>query len=111
MVLQPLARRGARHPHEAANTVTQRLMRFTRGEFAGLWARDVGPQRKMRTRADTAEAESGELPAAVVRGVRALVEEGAWGKAAKLLVSRGLADITDPSTKEKLRTLNPLAPP
>ena len=46
-----------------------------------------------------------------MRTIRSLVEEGALSKAAKHLVSEGLADATDPQVIEKLRSLHPTAEP
>ena len=47
--------------------------------------------------------ESGDmteaLPDSLVNGVRGLVEEGAFAKAAKHLVSHGCADLSDPESK------------
>jgi hypothetical protein len=46
-----------------------------------------------------------------VRTIRGLIEEGALSKAAKHLLSEGLADVADPSVLERLRALHPSAPP
>ena len=48
---------------------------------------------------------------AVVEAIRGLVQEGALSKAAKHLLSEGLADSSDPAIAEKLRNLHPLGTP
>ena len=59
--------------------------------------------------AQAKEAES--LPRGVVDTIRGLVEEGALSKAAKHLLSEGLADTKDSAVTEKLHSLHPDRPP
>ena len=63
----------------------------------------------MKTRGQEAASE-GDLPRGVVEVIRGLVEEGALAKAAKHLISRGVADSRDPAVASKLRDLHPDGP-
>jgi hypothetical protein len=63
-----------------------------------------------RTRAQV-KAQDDALPRSVHETIRGLVEEGALSKAAKHLVSTGLADSNDPATLESLNRLHPRADP
>jgi len=60
----------------------------------------------VRTRHQTRMEEDGELPPSLVGRIPALIEEGALSKAAKLLVSTGLADSQDPAVKKALVDLH-----
>ena len=51
------------------------------------------------------------LPQKTVDIIRGLVEEGALSKAAKHLVSRGVADAADAAIATSLRNLHPSRPP
>jgi hypothetical protein len=51
--------------------------------------------------------EDGTMPESQVESIRALEEEGALAKAAKMLLSTGLADTQDPTVEGKLRALHP----
>ena len=112
MVLGPLPRRVGRHPAESANEFHRRIDRFRRGEFGSLWHRDTQTRRQAPiTRARTEQEALGEPSDSVLRSVCALVEEGAWAKAAKTLTSRGLADMDIPDNRTRLVSLNPLGQP
>ena len=52
-----------------------------------------------------------DLPRGVTEVIRGLGEEGALAKAAKHLISRGVADARDPEVATRLRELHPEGPP
>jgi hypothetical protein len=85
---------------------------FEGGHLGTLWTEaltSVQRPKVLRTRAQV-QAQEGLSPGAI-RTIQNLVEEGALSKAAKHLLSEGLADASDPSVVERLRALHPTAPP
>ena len=113
MVLRSTARRGKTHAKQLVSTISRRLRLFAQGEYATLWAEATSasvPTSRVRPREGSRRAKGGDLSQGMVDTIRWLVEEGALSKAAKHLVSRGLADRTDPEVAQKLRLLHPHAP-
>jgi hypothetical protein len=111
MTLVSPPRGGAGHPGAAAAEVGRRLVAFERSQYQSLWPEAEPLRRKPVTRRDTATNEEGSLPKGTARVVESLVAEGALAKAAKALVSRGLADLDDPGNREALLRLNPVGEP
>ncbi len=117
LVLGTGNRRGRQHVKQVQLTVSRRLRMFAEGRVAELWAEATArlPKgTKPKTRAGEAAGEKAndlDLPASVVATIKGLVEEGALSKAAKQLISRGLADASDPAVNSKLRDLHPDGPP
>ena len=113
LVLSSSGRGGAKHQRKAAHDMEQRLKLFQTGQLSQLWAearartqgRPVVAPRRTRGRARI--EEDGTMPESQVESIRALVEEGALAKAAKMLLSTGLADAQDPTVEGKLRALHP----
>ena len=103
------------HVKQLTADVMRRIRIFEAGHLATLWAeaqtsqQQPGPKAP-RTRAQV-QADEASLPASSIHGIRNLVEEGALSKAAKHLLSEGLADVTDPQVLEKLRALHPAGEP
>jgi len=73
-------------------------------------ARAEGAQTRSRAARQELEADSLDLPPGMVSTIRGLVEEGALSKAAKHLVSEGLADTDDAAVSTKLAALHPSGP-
>ena len=112
LVLRSSKRAGKAHAKQIASDIQRRLRLFNGGHLATLWseATTVAQRPKVvRTRAQV-QAQEGLSPGAI-RTIHSLVEEGALSKAAKHLLSEGLADASDPSVLERLRALHPTAPP
>ena len=116
MVLGTCNRRGRQHVRQVQLAVARRLSMFAEGRTAELWAEATSRMpkgTKPRTRARECagpKANDLDLPASVVTTIKGLVEEGALSKAAKQLISRGLADASDPKVSAKLRDLHPDGP-
>ena len=108
-----LIQEGWESPCQAiASDIQRRLRLFNGGHLATLWseATTVAQRPKVvRTRAQVQAQES--LSPGAIRTIHSFVEEGALSKAAKHLLSEGLADASDPSVLERLRALHPTAPP
>jgi len=70
-----------------------------------------GPRTRARTRAAAAEAPDATSPASdrTAAAVRALLAEGAPGRALQLLASDGVCDSADPAVVARLRELHPQA--
>jgi hypothetical protein len=113
LVLRSSKRAGVKHQRQAAHDMDRRLRLFKEGQLGSLWleamadAKRVPSERPMRTRQTAQMEEDGVMPTAQVGKIRALVEEGALSKAAKLLLSQGLADSRDPTVDRVLRELHP----
>ena len=107
--------RKARAPLQMSNDVNRRLRSFADGNVPALWQElsiAYPPSAtKARTRTSAYRGDDDTLPEIVVAGVRGLVEEGAFAKAAKHLVSRGLLSADDPAVLAKLRDLHPAGNP
>ena len=94
-----------------AADIIRRLRLFHDRAWEALWS-EVPPHptrngaRRPQTRSQTA-ALSDTLPTHVADTIRGLVEEGAYSKAAKHLLSRGTASLSDPKVAEKLSALHP----
>jgi hypothetical protein len=113
LVLRAPKRMGRAHAKKLALDVARRLRAFEAGQLSLLWSEAtmaIQRDKPVRTRA-AAKADEETLPKAVQETIRALVEEGALSKAAKHLVSTGLADSSDPAVLESLRRLHPTAAP
>jgi hypothetical protein len=107
--------RKAKAPLQMGNEINRRLRSFADGNLSALW-QELGivyppSATKARTRASAHRGDDDTLPESVVAGVRGLVEEGAFAKAAKHLVSRGLLSANDPAVLAKLRDLHPTGNP
>ena len=113
LVLRAPKRAGKKHAKQLALDIARRLRLFEANQMATLWveATTVVHQAKpTRTRAQVREQQEA-LPKSVVQTIRGLVEEGALSKAAKHLLSTGLADASDPAVVKRLQGLHPNAPP
>ena len=113
LVLRAPKRAGKAHTKQLAADIARRLRMFEAGHVATLWTEAttvLQRDKPIRTRAQAKETE-GQLPRGVIQAIRGLVEEGALSKAAKHLLSTGLADADDPVVLERLRTLHPQAAP
>ena len=103
--------------------IIRRVRLFEKGDVALLWSelqtatpargkKASRPTTRSQTTAKSVEADVGDqLPKFMVDTIRGLVQEGALSKAAKHLLSEGLADSTDPVIAEKLRHLHPVGTP
>ena len=89
--------------------VLRRLKLFREGSLDVLWKEVdiVSAKRRPRTRGHALSDAATHLSEADRRTIIGLVEEGALSKAAKHLLSKGLADIDDPYVVLKLRDLHP----
>ena len=106
---------------QTAVDIARRVRLFERGDIALLWSelQTATPARGQKTSRPTTRSQTTreegtvdeQLPKAVVEAIRGLVQEGALSKAAKHLLSEGLADSSDPAIAEKLRNLHPLGTP
>ena len=93
LVLRSSGRGGSKHQRKAAHDMEQRFKLFQTGQLSQLWAEarawtqgrsKVAPRRK---RGRARMKENGTMPESQVESIRALVEEGALTKAAKMLLS------------------------
>ena len=112
LVLRAAARRGTRHPKQAQEEVARRLRLWSAGLLDELWleAEQAGAKRAppgATTRKRQTDEEGPALPRSVVTAVEGLIDEGALSKAAKHLVSEGLADSGDADVRQRLRDLHP----
>ena len=95
----------------------RRLRLFRERKLSTLWDEAMAPAARipleppMRTRQRARLEEDGVMPSSHIGKIRALVEEGALSKAAKLLLAQGLADSLDPKVERALRELHPPAQP
>ena len=98
LVLRNALRKGKAHPRQAMVDVERRLKLFLAGSLEALWKEmDVSTtKRRPKTRGQALAEDSKQLTETDKRTIVGLVEEGALSKAAKHLVSRGLADSDDP---------------
>ena len=113
LVLRAPSRAGRAHAKQLAMDISRRLRLFMDGHLATLWAESQAILQRpkvLRTRAQRA-AQDAPLSPSDIRAIRSLVEEGALSKAAKHLLSDGLADASDPMVLERLRSLHPSANP
>ena len=113
LVLRAPNTRADSKPSNLSLDIARRLRLFRSGAWPSLWtevrpARTEGPKRRPLTRS---RSNQETLPPSVVDTIKGLVEEGAFSKAAKHLVSRGLADISDPDVSAKLASLHPRGSP
>ena len=110
---------------QSAADIVRRVRLFENADLALLWSelqiaspvRGVKPHRPT-TRSQTSvpgtssdPQAADQLPQSMVDTIKGLVQEGAMGKAAKHLLSEGLADSTEPAIAEKLRLLHPTGTP
>ena len=97
-----------------AAEIKRRFVLFEANNWEALWAEAdltvAPPKNRARTRA-LARQEEDSLPSSVVDSLRGLIEEGAYAKAAKHLLSKGLANVDDPDVLSKLRALHPQGAP
>ena len=103
---------------QAAVDIIRRVRLFEKWDIAVVWSeiqtatlargkKTSRPNTRSQTTARTGEEDArDQLPGSVVDTIRGLVQEGALSKAAKHLLSEGLADSTDPAIAEKLRQLH-----
>ena len=115
LVLRAAARGGKAHPKQVVGDVERRIRLWREGGLQLLWEeaslKDTRRTEGVKTRAAVQQAAEESLPKGVVETIRGLVEEGALSKAAKHLLSEGLADSHVPGVKERLRSLHPQRPP
>ena len=91
----------------------RRLRLFQAGQLGELWEEAVAPINRvpleppMRTRQRAWAEEDGVMPISQTGKKWALVKEGALSKAAKILLSQGLADSHDLDVSRVLHELHP----
>ena len=101
------ARAGARHPKQSLHEIQRRAELFLDGRFADIWKSPAPSLSGRVTRGTVDAARDDTLSDSQQRTIRALVEEGAFSKAAKVLVSRELCDSEDPDIRQRLMDLHP----
>ena len=108
--LPPSSRGGKGRRNTLVDVVRSRCEEFSRRTVAELWsalraeASAIRPRRTRRGKGDVDGEGEGE---GLLRRMRSLAEEGAWGKAAQQLSSSGLHDPNDVEVVRKLRSLHP----
>ena len=107
-------RRGRLRAQTLAREVDRRASLLGTSDFGTLWTmtepkRALGRSKHIRREEpqDLAERAQGE---SFCRTVQKLVGEGAFSKACKHLLSKGVHDSTDPEVQAKLRDLHPTSP-
>ena len=113
LVLRAPRRAGRTHAKQTAIDISRRLRTFQSGQLDSLWTESLTTLQRdkpARTRAQVKDQED-SLPRSAIQVIRGLIEEGALSKAAKHLLSEGLADASDPVVLERLRALHPAAAP
>ena len=114
LILRAPQRGGKGHRKQAELAMEKRLDQWEAGIRKDLWDETLTSVSKPKgngpeTRAQD-EEDNDTLPKKTIEIIRGLVEEGALSKAAKHLVSRGVADIRkDPANAAKLQALHPRA--
>ena len=104
------SRGGKGRRNSLVDVVRSRCEEFSRRTVAELWstlraeASAVRPRRTRRGKGDVDGDGEGE---GLLRRMRSLAEEGAWGKAAQQLSSSGLHDPNDVEVVPTLRSLHP----
>ena len=99
---------------DQAREVRRRVHAFSDGAWLDLWkATGAGTRsnprrgRKRPADEDTESAPSRVQDRGFLNSLQGMMEDGAFGKAAKHLLSAGLHDPTDPAVLEALRRLHP----
>ena len=116
LILRAVTTRGPQQSHLLSQEIGRRIALFWDRKLLDLWKEATpgpGMSHRPKTRRMTREEADDlteALPASVINGVRGLVEEGAFAKAAKHLVSHGVADGSDPATILCLQELHPDGP-
>jgi hypothetical protein len=112
-----LPKRGGKDKNEACKEVRKRVARFLNGEWLALWTEQEGsrvqPQRSTK-RAKT----MGDLPPnkraldkGFINSLQGFLDDGAFSKAAKHLLSVGLHDSSDAEIRKALEGLHPKRAP
>ena len=114
MVLRASGRGGNSHKRENEINISKRLALWKERKFGDLWddlKASIKPHSsKRKTTSDSAEEDPEKNSARSCDIIRGLVEEGAFSKAAKHLISKGVADASnDPEVSRKLQALHPHA--
>ena len=108
------ARGGRGHLRQLASELDRRLRLWRSGSLdlleQELLTSLADRPGAVKTRARQQESEE-EVSPATLATIRGLLQEGAPGKAAKHLMSDGLADPADPAVLQALRDLHPFSPP
>jgi hypothetical protein len=105
-------RGGKGHKGQAAQLIRSRVDRFKSGDLASLWDEfRQGIPRQKSTAFPSLEDKVDRLQEApFLNTLRGLVEDGAFGKAVRHLMSDGLHDPLDHKVQAKLRDLHPRRP-
>ena len=110
--------KGSAHPRHLQLEIQRRFRLFEDGAYdtlrteatLGMKPDGTRPRTRLATRQQQ-DTTLEDLPQQTVDTIRGLVEEGAFSKAAKHLISEGLADVDDPEVATKLRDLHPRGSP
>jgi hypothetical protein len=112
-----LPRRGGKDKNEACKEVRKRVTRFKNGEWLAMWNEQEGtrvqPQRGAK-KARTSEAlppNKRALDKGFINSLQGFLDDGAFSKAAKHLLSAGLHDSSDVEVRKALEGLHPRRPP